>query len=220
MKYKCKKCGAEFVSFRPLLLWPVCERCKREKEQSKDIKDISNKKQSSDAEYEQNKSAFFGFILLILIGLCIWGYYRGCAAISYWDKIYVKNNLKTYSDKDFNEKDGKVEIVKFDEKDMLNVQVPVYNKNTGEEKNITLQLPIYGLWTKEISRETLEGKKVITSYEQPVINDGYNYIKPQDAILMDTKEYNQLIEQAKNKYSYKNIEFKNWSFKIIEKKQE
>lgn len=208
-KYTCRKCGSEFISYRPFVVLPVCERCNREKEQ---LKVLKGKSKDEDAEYEKNKNAVFGLVSIIVICIGVWGYYKGCATISYWDKIYVNNNLKTYSRANFDLKEGGSEIVKFDEKDMLNVELPAYNKTTGEEKSITLQVPLYKMWTKEISKENLDGKKIITAYEQPVINDGFNYIKPSDVIIEDSKEYNQLIEKLKIKYAFNNGEFKNWTF--------
>lgn len=216
-KYKCRKCGSEFISYNPLVIFRVCDRCLREKEQFKLIK---NNLKDNEAENKQNKNEFIGCATIIALCIGVWGYYKGCSIVSYWDKIYVRNNLKTYSRDNFDLKEGGFEIVKFNESRMLDVEIPVFDKKTGEEKSITINVPLYAIWTKEISGETADGKKIVTVYEQPVINDGYNYIKPGDAIIEGSKEYNQIIEQAKLKQRY-SVELKNMTFdksKIQDKK--
>lgn len=208
-KYKCRKCGSEFISYNPLVIFRVCDRCLREKEQFKIIK---NKLKGDETENKQNTNGFIGCATIIVLCIGVWVYYRGCAIISYWDKIYVKNNVKTYSTANFDLQKGGSEIIKFDESEMLDIEMPIYNKATGEEKIITLKVPLYIIWTKEISRMTLDGKKIVTAYEQPVINSGYNFIKPSNAIIENSKEYNQIIGQTKYIYSRVKSDFKNYTF--------
>ena len=205
MTYKCRKCGAEFKSFHVELL-PVCERCKREKEEFKIAKNSSETSKTPDAPAKGNIVAVIG---LIAICFFIWLVLKGWGALTYWDKIYVPDNFNTYSSTEFKT----VEKVKLDKDDQITKDITVYNKKTGEKKEITLQVPLYKIWTRKSSREKLDGKEEILSYKQPLINDGYDFIKPTDAIIEDTDAFNAVVQKAMIAYKDAHInEFTDWTF--------
>ena len=101
-----------------------------------------------------------------------------------------------------------ISTVKFNDDAKVSLDVTAYNILSGEEKNITLVLPIYKLWTREHKNDS----NVILRYQQPWLNDGEDYIKPTDAIIEDSPEFKAIIQETFQKYKKTNKkEFGNWS---------
>ena len=214
-EYKCRKCGCTFKKIDPLIILPVCDRCKREKEQLKVLKNGSSSNKKTTKEGDSN--TFLGFIVLVAIIFVIWAILKGWGMLTYWDKIYVKNNLLTYDTIEFSNKPPVK--VKFDDTDRVECSVKVYNTQTGDNKNVILRLPLYKIWTREQSRKNLDGEKNIIGYRQPMVEEGKDFIKPSDAILEGSPVYNNIVENAKLLYRKENYkDFINWTFEKPAKK--
>jgi len=152
--------------------------------------------------------------LVIVIIMGWWGVQWCCSKVSYWDTVYVRDGFRTYKYQDFHVKDKyDVDKVEYPSDEFAKVMVPIFNIKTGEEKEVEVMLPLIELDVNTISTENLDGVKKIIAYEQPDINRGEDFLKPQNVILFDSKEYKAALEKGKKAYKSNNPEnFKNWSF--------
>lgn len=209
MDYKCRKCGADFKSFHFLLL-PVCERCKREQAAFKDSK--SNKDSSNGGE----PNTAVAVVVVVGIGFLIWVVLKGWGMMTYWDKVYVPDAVNTYSSQEFKS----AEKVEYSKDDRIVAEVTVYNIKTGDDKEIEISLPLHKIWTREVSREKLDGSKEIIAYKQPLINDGYDFIKPSDVVIEDSDGYKAIVQKASIVYRGEHAtEFADWTFNKDEVKK-
>lgn len=151
----------------------------------------------------------------IIVGLCAYSFQWCHSKISYWDEIYVRNWVKTYKNQDFSVKSkDDIDIVNFKDEDKFIISIPIFNKIDGREKTIDLKLPVYRITVNTNSKTNLDDVETVLSYEQPTINQGFHYIRPQDAILRDSKQFNDIVENEKIKYMKSNPDDRrNWTFK-------
>jgi len=200
--YTCKICNNTFVDEDPFLVEPICPNCKKEKTAASD-KIAAPKKTSETVE------TLLGFLIIFGVILLFWG---GCSGVfTYHDKIYVKNKLKTYDTEDFSpgRKNKYIDIVNFGKDDRASIEAFIYNKTTGEEKEISLTLPLYQLRARA---ETNDFDTIIR-YKQPVFNSGNSYIKATDAIVENSNEFTSTVNRAKLEYVRANAkEMKDWVF--------
>ena len=201
-KYTCNICKNTFSDEDPFLVQPICPNCKK-KQTSASVK-ISTSKNKNNT--------FFAIIFYSAIFLIVFLSWGGCKGLfTYHDKIFVKDKLKTYSTEDFapGAKNKNIDIVRFDTEDKVNTEILIYNKTTGEEKKISLKLPLYQIRTRAEKNDF----DTIIRYKQPMLNSGNSYIKTTDAIFENSKEFNSAIDEAKLNYIKENTkEMKDWVF--------
>jgi len=134
--------------------------------------------------------------------------------IVYPETVYVHENLKTYNNSDLKIKfDKDIQVIKIDDGDKTIKTIEAYNKMTGEAKEVELDLPLYTIYAKKITKNADNGKEIVISYEQSPLGDGLKYLKPSDVISENSPEMNSIIELYKKKYIINNQnEFRGWTF--------
>ncbi|OQB57845.1 MAG: hypothetical protein BWX96_03107 [Bacteroidetes bacterium ADurb.Bin145] len=201
-KYTCKECNKIFTDEDPFLVQPICPNCKNQK-------NTASIKITPAASKGSTRGGLIFISVTLAIIFLLWG---GCSGVfTYHDEIYVKDKLKTYSTEDFapGAKNKNVDVVTFDVEDRITTEVVIYNKTTGEEKKISLALPIYQLRVRAVKNDF----DTIVGYKQPAVYSGNSYIKTTDAILENSPEFTSAIADAKVKYIKDNAkEMKDWVF--------
>ncbi|MBN2077482.1 MAG: hypothetical protein JW838_00855 [Spirochaetes bacterium] len=149
-------------------------------------------------------------VIAIMFGVLI-SLYLLFEELEYLDEIYVYNNVKAYSNEDFNVKSQyDFQVLNFGEHEKATTVVTVYNKNTGDTKEVTLESSLYKLEAKKITKKLNDGKEIVVSYK---LRRWDKYIKPSDALINNTPEINRIVEQLKQQYKRENaIEFRDWTF--------